>query len=166
MDPTETGAEYEARLGTMAEALAAEAALLPPAWRSRRGQVEITTAAVTVWYWETMLVRSRHSGEVTGDAGRAACLGQIHETGLVPRGEWEQLAGVDIGATRRCARATLRVLRAMMGLDVWRGTEQEHRRPMLFALYGLGHSPSPAEWAQPWWRRRAATWERLAKMGG
>ena len=44
----------------------------------------------------------------TQDHGRARCMGQLHRTSLVA--EWLTVAGTDIDATVRCARATLRVL--------------------------------------------------------
>jgi len=47
------------------------------------------------------------------------------------------LAGTDLAATSRCARATIRVLRA----SGWRGRATTGSAAWAFACYGLGHPP-------------------------
>ncbi len=113
--PVETPEQYQARLDTIAKAIAIEAP----------NKLTAVTVLV-VWYDESRFDRRIHAGEEhpiwTQDVGRARCLGQLHVSGLVPRAQWERLVGLDIDATRRCARATVRVLLAQRRLCRARGT--------------------------------------------
>jgi hypothetical protein len=135
--PPETREAYEARLGTIAEAIAAEV---------ERGAVlskrDAAAALVSIWYGESRFALEVHAGTRhpvwTQDDGRAVCMGQLHASGLVPPHEWTGLAGTSLVATRRCAAATLRVLLAQYrrcGRDLARA----------FAAYGSGSSCQPTE---------------------
>src|SRR5262245_35429479 len=81
----ETREEYEARVATIAEAVAVEA-------RAARGwswsATDLAFAVMTVMYNESRFALSVHNGERLGDHGRARCLAQIHTSGLVPKDEW------------------------------------------------------------------------------
>lgn len=111
----ETEAEYRERLQTIATAIALEAEA------NEDWQWDPTSlAAVTfvTWYSESKFALEVHNGSGKSrhgeDQGRARCLGQLHKTGWVPKSVWKTLAGTDLEATRRCARATMKVL-AMQG---------------------------------------------------
>lgn len=145
--PVETRAEYEARVGTIAHAIALEA------------PDKLTAATVlAIWYGESRFDLRVHAGEKhpvwTQDMGRARCLGQLHVSGLVPRTEWERLVGTTLDATRRCARATVRVLLAQRRLCRARGTPGLAET---LAAYGSGRHCRPG----PRSIKRAATVRRL-----
>lgn len=111
-DPEPKGlASYERRVH-IAAAVAVEAKEQSPGWL---GSTEsLALAALTVMYEETRLDSRIHAGEPhpvwDEDKGRAKCLGQVHVSGFVPPREWSTLTGTDFAATRRCARATIRLL--------------------------------------------------------
>jgi hypothetical protein len=134
-----------ARLDTIAEAIADES-------RS----VNDAAAILTIWWHESHLDERVHAGTAhprwTSDRGRARCLGQLHESSLVR--DWAQLAGTDILATRRCAAATLRVLRAHGRLE---GTT------IARVFYGYARGRHLASGAPPplWAIKRAEFFERV-----
>jgi hypothetical protein len=143
---------FELRAETMAEAVAAES-------RS----VEEEAAVVVVWKGESGLDPLIHAGlphpVLTSDHGRARCLGQLHRSGLVP--EWATLAGTDLDATTRCARATIRVLRSSAGMCTGGQMLSETDMARVFAAYGgTGCAPTvqSIRRARDWVRVRAALW--------
>lgn len=117
-------------------------------------------AALTKWWWESgRFLRAVHAGELRGDGGKAACLGQLHQTlGWVSRPEWLASQGTDLDATRVCARITIRVLR--MHADRCRLTRpwSEPQVAQLFGAYGTGRTcHGRFRWAQ----NRARMWQLL-----
>lgn len=155
----ETEDAYRARLGTLAEAVALEAESAKHAGLGRRA---LAAATLTVWYGET---RFSYEVHVEGksrwhqDWGKAKCLGQIHVSGLVPQEEWEQLVGSDLEATRRCARATMRVLAAQARYcSVASASEWGMSR--VFAAYGSGRGCA----VTPQAKKRAQRWSLLMQQ--
>jgi hypothetical protein len=107
----ETPSAYQGRLETIAKAIAMEAEAAED-WRWDASS--LAAATLVVWYGESRFALEVHNGSGKSrygeDDGKARCFGQIHQTGLVPKDEWKSLTGIDLEATRRCARATMRVL--------------------------------------------------------
>jgi hypothetical protein len=107
----ETVDEYRTRMDAISQAIAIEAEAAE-GWRW--DTTSLAAATLVTWYSESRFALEVHNGSGKSrfgeDEGRARCFGQLHATGLVPRSEWRQLTGVDLEATRRCARATMRVL--------------------------------------------------------
>lgn len=110
----ETAAEASERRDLVDAAIAYEAH--QEAAHSPFDAKTLAATARVVWQEESALSVRVHMGELGrwgSDRGRAKCLGQLHVSGIVPREQWERLAGTDPDSTRRCARATMRVLSAM-----------------------------------------------------
>jgi len=109
----ETADEYRSRLESISQAIAMEAHAAE-GWRW--DATSLAAATLVVWYAESRFALEVHNGSGRSrhgeDDGRARCFGQLHQTGYVPKAEWDTLTGVDLEATRRCARATMRVLTA------------------------------------------------------
>jgi hypothetical protein len=107
----ETPSAYQSRLETIAKAIAMEAEAAED-WRWDASS--LAAATLVIWYGESRFALEVHNGSGKSrygeDDGKARCFGQLHQTGLVPRDEWQSLTGIDLEATRRCARATMRVL--------------------------------------------------------
>jgi hypothetical protein len=107
----ETPSDYNARLETIAKAIAIEAEAAED-WRWDANS--LAAATLVIWYGESRFALEVHNGAGKSrygeDDGRARCFGQLHQTGLVPKDEWDKLAGIDLEATRRCARFTMKVL--------------------------------------------------------
>lgn len=107
----ETPSAYQSRLETIAKAIAIEA---EAAENWRWDASSLAAATLVIWYGESRFALEVHNGSGKSrygeDDGKARCFGQLHQTGLVPRDEWQSLTGIDLEATRRCARATMRVL--------------------------------------------------------
>lgn len=156
----ETPSEYRARVAVVvAGARAAVADVY--GWADERTQLGWTAAILAKWDAESGRFRLEvHSGEVTGDGGRARCLGQLHPSRLVPRDEWLATTGTGRAATTRCARATLRYLRGAVGTCGGGLTVEGLSRA--YALYGTGSSCEPTEWS----RRRALRWAGLVERAG
>jgi hypothetical protein len=134
----ETKEQWKARMGTLAEV----ASELP---ENKSLGSYTRPAVVSVWYGETRFSHEVHKGNPGkwgSDKGRARCLGQVHESGLVPHARWEKLGGTDKAATRRCAEATLRILGSahMVCRSRIRGKPTTARRDLarMFGLYGHG----------------------------
>lgn len=153
----ETQTEYESRIERIAEAVAEETAQVRGWTWGRRA---LAMAVLTVMYNESRFAVAVHTGEQLGDRGRASCLGQIHVSGMVPREEWEKLTGDDIESTRRCARATIRMLVAhYRGCGLHKRGASVDGVARMFAAYGSGNSCTPTRSALS----RAAFWNRLMK---
>ena len=156
----ETRDEYRARLETVANAVAVEAREAKRwSWDAR----SLAAATLVIWYGESRLALEVHNGSGRSrygeDGGLARCFGQIHATGLVPRPEWEKLTGTDLDSTRRCARATMRVL-TVQGRRCGMG-----RNPNLWGVakmisaYGSGKGCAPTKQSTT----RARRWVRLVE---
>lgn len=119
----ESEVAYEARIERATRALAKATvreredgthSVVPPTWW--HGRKALVTAVLAHWYEESRLAYEIHAGIDhpiwDQDKGRARCMGQLH-VGLVPPQDWEGLAGLDEGATERCALWTARALTRM-----------------------------------------------------
>jgi hypothetical protein len=102
-------------------------------------------AVIAVWHGETRFSHEVHKGNPGkwgSDKGRAKCMGQVHESGLVPHTRWASLGGTDKAATKRCAEATLQILSGayMVCRSRIRGEPSTTRRDLarMFGLYGHG----------------------------
>lgn len=114
---TETPEQLDARLDRIHFAVAAEAAAF--ARSTLLTPEQLAAATLVIWHGESRFGPIVHAGGVNewgSDRGKARCLGQLHSSRLLPRAEWEQLGGTDTAATRRCARATMRVFNSMLWL--------------------------------------------------
>ena len=141
---------YHARLETIATAVAVEASEA----RWRHSPELLAAVVLATWWSETRLSLEAHDGSRTGDNGRALCLGSVYPSGLVPRATWRQLTGTSLEATRRCARATIRVWLAQYRQCVDRpraATTEALARG--FAGYGYGRCVAPPSWARDRARR-------------
>lgn len=151
----ETPVQYEARLATIAEAVALEAEAMP--WRL--GSPALAAATLTIWYGESRFTYDVH---VLGrsrwgqDLGQARCMGQVHATKLVPSEEWGRLVGGHLSATRRCARATMRVLTAMARMCSINSLDPE-QIAVMFGAYGSGKGCRASQQS----RSRALRWQWL-----
>ena len=155
----ETPEQYRGRLQTIATAIAAEAEAAD-GWRW--DSLSLAAATMVIWYGESRFAVEVHDGSGLSrygeDDGRARCFGQIHQTGLVPKSEWEKLTGVDLDSTRRCARATMKVL-SVQG----RACGMRPNKPNMWvvarmvAAYGSGKGCAPTKAST----RRARRWSQL-----
>ena len=152
----ETSDGYKLRVATIAEAVVIESRDVNDWGLGRRALV---AATLTLWYSETRFSYEVHALGTSRwgqDVGKARCLGQLHTSKLVPKSEWEQTVGADLEATRRCARATMRVIAAMARMCS--ATEATpHHMARVFAAYGSGRGCELSAQAQ----RRAQRWQRL-----
>ena len=139
----ETDEQYRERVQIIAEAITLEAER-SKAWP--HGVAGLAIATLTLWEAESSLSYDVHAN--TGndpwgqDHGKARCLGQLHSSRLVPKEEWETLAGADLEATRRCANATMRVLRAQYRVCQKRGAPGDPIANM-YEIYANGRSCTP-----------------------
>jgi hypothetical protein len=155
----EDAEDYRARLAVLAEAVAIEAA------EQRTPQLDtraLAAATLTVWYGETRFAYEVHAlgtSRWNQDIGKARCLGQLHQSRLVPVEEWDQLVGDDLECTRRCARATMRVLNAMSRYCTI-GSADESSIATVFAAYGTGRGCAMTTKS----RSRARRWAALMRQ--
>lgn len=158
---TETAAEYRTRMQTIASAVDAETKDVR-GWHL--GQTQLAAIVLTIFWTESRFDPVVHAGGIhrvwSQDRAAARCLGQLHASGLVPTPEWSQLAGTDIGATRRCTAATVRVFLAHWRRCVPSG-QSASRGNVARALTGYGHGGSCT--AAPWSIARARTVETLLR---
>jgi len=162
----ETPLEYRARMDTISHAIAIEAEANED-WRW--DSTTLAAATFVTWYSESSFELEVHAGSgksrFAQDAGRARCLGQLHQTGWVPKSDWRQLTGTDLEATRRCARATMKVL-AMQGKHC--GMRQD--KPDLWAVarlqaaYRSGRSCVPTKASTARARRWAQLMQSIESM--
>lgn len=169
----ETELAYRERLQTITTAIALEAEANEDwQWDS----TSLAAATFVTWYSESRFALEVHNGSGQSrfgeDAGKARCLGQLHKTGWVPKSVWKNLTGTDLEATRRCARATMKVL-AMQGRRC-----KMKDKPNLWALarmeaayqHGLSCAPTKAStnrarrWAKVMARIEQMTKEREAAL--
>jgi hypothetical protein len=152
----ETPEQYKARVDVIVEAVATEARLNED-WAL--GPKALAAATMVIWYRETRLAHEVHAGTKSRygqDDGKARCLGQLHVSGLVPKEEWETLTGTDLMATRRCARATMRVLTAYAGLCRAKSADAP-TLARVFGAYGSGKGCTATRQS----RARAQRWAKL-----
>jgi hypothetical protein len=154
----ETRDQYQERLQTISTAIALEAEAADD-WRW--DATSLAAATLVTWYNESRFALEVHSGSGSRygeDDGRARCFGQIHQTGLVPKAEWESLAGTDLEATRRCAKATMRVL-SVQGrrCGMQQGKPNMWSVARMLAAYGSGKSCAPTKDSTA----RARRWSKL-----
>lgn len=146
----EPASERQARLGTIAQAVAEEAK-----------DVEEAAELLATTYEEGQRWHSLvHSGKLRGDGGKAACLGQLHAHYVwFPRAEWQASMGAGLEATRVCIRGSARFLRYYEKCHrPWMGVEDRLARS--FAGYGTGTTCDPR--GRPWAygrARRASRWK-------
>jgi hypothetical protein len=156
----ETDQQRNDRLAIITQAIALEAEAQDN-WQW--GTDTLAAATLATFFAESRFALEVHNGEGKTrhgeDQGRAKCLGQLHATGYVPRSEWRTLAGTDLESTRRCARATMRVLagqakRCKMPkeLSVWSVAR-------LFAMYQSGKSCTVTKSSMT----RARHWGRIMR---
>ncbi len=155
----ETQDAYNLRLATIAEAVALES---ETATNWSLGRRALAAATLSVWYGETRFSYEVHAlgqSRWHQDWGKAKCLGQIHASGLVPKQEWLHMVGADLASTRRCARATMRVLAAQARYCSVRSASQEGMARM-FAAYGSGRGCG----VTPQAKKRARRWGVLMQQ--
>jgi hypothetical protein len=152
--------DYRARLAVLAEAVALEASDQKTAAIDRRA---LAAATLTVWYGETRFAYEVHAlgkSRWSQDVGKARCLGQLHQSKLIPAEEWDHLVGDDLDSTRRCARATMRVLVAMSRYCSI-GRANESSMAAVFAAYGTGRGCELTTKSRSRARRWAALMRRI-----
>ncbi len=121
--------------------------VIPPNWFWHRRVLVV--AVLAHWYEESRLAYEIHAGIEHPvwhqDKGLARCLGQLH-VGLVPKREWQVLAGLDEQSTKLCALWTARAL-TRMALHCGKGKRNADKvedllLPMFSAMGGGGCSPT------------------------
>lgn len=153
----ETPDERDSRVTTIVVANYVESRDPPEGWGLTPD--DLAWAGLVVTYHESRRWSLEvHDGSKRGDNDASVCLGQIHGGG-------DELAGVDIDATRRCFRAVnvhlathwRRCLSSSSDPSAW-------NMGAVFSGYGTGHSCNPLHdsphigkgWAlkrgQHWWR--------------
>jgi hypothetical protein len=148
--------DYQARLAVLAEAVSIEAL------EQKTGAIgprALAAATLTVWYGETRFAYEVHAlgtSRWNQDVGRARCLGQLHQSKLIPEEEWQALVGADLESTRRCARATMRVLIAMSRYCSI-GSANETSMAQVFGAYGSGRGCLVSTTS----KSRARRWSRM-----
>lgn len=134
-DPPETPDEYRARIGVIMSAISAVT--------SRPGEqvaLFVVARGESDFDWWVHAGLTHPDKRKHQDHGKARCILQIHASRLVP--EWQELAGTDLEATKRCMRAGLRLLRSAAAychadLETGQGVSRA------FALYGSGKTCTP-----------------------
>jgi hypothetical protein len=154
--------EYQARLETITQAIALEAEAAE-GWRWDKQS--LAAATLVVWYNESTFALEVHNGSHSSrykeDNGRARCLGQLHQTGFVPKPEWLSLVGTDLEATRRCARATMRVLTAQGNrCGMRRNQPGMWAVARMYAAYASGNSCAPTKSSTA----RARGWSKVMEQ--
>jgi hypothetical protein len=161
----ESSLEYRERMQTIATALAMEAEANED-WQW--DPTSLAAATFVTWYSESRFALEVHNGSGKSrfgeDAGQARCLGQLHKTGWVPKSQWQKLTGTDLESTRRCARATMKVL-AMQGKRC-----KMKQKPNLWAVarieaaYAHGTNCAPTKNSTARARRWAKLMDRIESM--
>lgn len=159
--PGETPEARDARLGTITSSLAtaSRAAADGQGW----AWTEIAAWALIAWKEESQFDLRVHAGLPhpvwTSDVGRAKCMGQLHQSRIVPPEVWVTLAGTSEEATLQCARYTITVAIAQAKqCGVYLGRRASKPAvAAVFAAYASGGNCKPDERA--WYRA-----ERWAKV--
>lgn len=136
----ESPAGYERRVGVLVEAAVRVGAEPVRTWRWNRNAA--IAAILAHWRDESKFAYEVHGGWKHPiwhqDHGRARCLGQHQVSGIVRRAEWRTLAGIDLAASMRCARVTLRTLGVMRARCAPRGPTNDGVIAMFSAMWGKG----------------------------
>ncbi len=106
--PGETDAQYQARLGVIAEAVTLESkAAQGWPWSA----ASLAFAVIATMYAESRFTLRIHQGRHMGDGGRSRCLGQVQRLkGFLSSAQWRETGGTGMVATRACARAVIKYL--------------------------------------------------------
>lgn len=155
-EPPETLDRYRERVQMIGEVTAEATQDVRWAW----GPKALITATLEHMYEESRFDVRIHAGDPhplwDSDDGKAACLGQLHQSGIVPPREWVVLAGTDREATLRCVRATMRVLVSLQRMCANRLPPTVPNMAAVFGgLSGRGCQSTPSS------QRRAQQWARL-----
>jgi hypothetical protein len=161
----ETVAEREERYETIVAADLEAARETSGLWglRSRAAGV------VAVQYSETLLNRYVHAGiphpdpDKHQDHGRAICLSSLHRTAWWTLEYWKSFAGTSFAASRRCALATIRVLKSAAYLCA-RGKTGEEAMAWTLEQYATGAKDCRPPCDES--RKRAALWAGIAAQLG
>lgn len=155
----ETTDQFRERLSVIAEAVALEA---PDNKAAALDSRALAAATLTLWYGETRFAYEVHALGTSRwgqDIGKARCLGQLHQSRLVPEDEWSQMVGADLESTRRCARATMRVIVAMSRYCKI-SVANETSMALVFGAYGSGRGCMVSTRSQS----RARRWARVMQQ--
>lgn len=149
----ETQEQYLTRAGIIAQAIA----------DASDGKRQRAMAILTLFWGESRFSPLIHAGLRRGDGGKAICLGQHHQLSRSTE-EWVSLAGTDLEATTRCARATGDAL-----VRAWHYCNARDPRAdytEAFVLYGSGRTCHADESR---WKNifldRGAKWRALVARG-
>lgn len=144
------------RLEVIAAASSIESAQVPPEWPWSALTMQALLLATTYEEGQRWS-RSVHSGERTGDKGKARCLAQLHQHKTwVPGPMWRATTGTDLDATQLCMRGAVRILSHYSATCVspWRAANDlEGSLARVIAGYGTGHTCSVT--GRPWATKRA-----------
>jgi hypothetical protein len=154
----ETSLEYRERMQTIATAIVLEAEASED-WE--HDSTSLAAATFVTWYAESRFALEVHNGSGKSrfgeDAGQARCLGQLHKTGWVPKSVWQKLTGTDLESTRRCARATIKVLANQAKRCGMKKKPSMWGVARMQAAYGHGMNCSPTKASTA----RARRWTKL-----
>lgn len=154
----ETALEYRERMQTIATAIVLEAEASED-WEY--DSTSLAAATFVTWYSESRFALEVHNGSGKSrfgeDAGQARCLGQLHKTGWVPKSVWQKLTGTDLESTRRCARATMKVLANQAKRCGMKKKPSMWGVARMQAAYGHGMNCSPTKASTA----RARRWTKL-----
>jgi len=149
----ETQEQYLARAEVIAQAVA----------DASDGKRQRAMAILTVFWGESRFSPLIHAGTHRGDGGHAICLGQ-HQQLTRTKEDWEALAGTDLEATTRCARATGDAL--VRSWHYCHGLNPKFDYPEAFVLYGTGRTcrANESQWKNLF-IDRADKWKVLVANG-
>jgi hypothetical protein len=136
----ESPARYERRVGVLVEAAVRVGGNPPTNWRWSRNA--LIAGILAHWRDESKFAYEVHGGwrhpVWHQDHGRARCLGQHQASGVMPRARWRKLAGVDLAASMRCARATAEALARMRPSCAPHGMTNDGIIALFSAMWGRG----------------------------
>lgn len=127
--------------GETQEAYESRARVIATAVVGATHEKQVALAIVTVFWFESRFNIKVHDGSVTGDNGRARCMGQLHSNRRLTRDLWLALPGTDLESTRRCAQATARALSSARWMCVSRHIKGDSAGwAGAFRMYGTGYT--------------------------
>lgn len=145
MDPIESGEDTDTRAAVIATAINAE---YPPGnWPY--GVPSWRALLLRTWFEEgARFALDVHTGARRGDAGRAACFGQVWSHGVfLPRAAWLGTMGTNQESTTACARATSRYLTIGVERCIRPMLSEQENTARVVMLYGTGKRCTPSRWA-------------------
>lgn len=160
-DHLESVSQYYDRLDTIAEAIVIETS--PENRHHLWGwdQESLAFAVLSTWYYESRFDLRVHEGSkhprYSQDNGFAKCMGQIH-IGIVSKSEWYQLPGTDLESTRKCAKATIKVLSRWFYRCGYKNKKPNRGRMM--SMFG-GYKTGRGCWSDKNSSKRATLWSDL-----